>query len=143
MKSRIGISSKIITISFFLLALLLAACGSSPSAAIPPGTYTATFTASDNIQVGDSLMTGTSSITFTESGEFTVIAPEATITGRYTVDGDRVKFDEGTGTFPCEDVPVSEYAWELNGNSLTFSTVEDSCYPRTLAMTIKPYMKEE
>ena len=143
MKTRIGISYTISASATLLLTLLLAACGSSPPAAIPPGTYTATFTASDNIQVGDSLMTGSSSITFTESGEFTVIAPLATITGQYTVTGDQITFDEGTGTFPCEDVPVSVYGWELDGDRLTFSTVDDSCYPRTLAMTIKPYVKEE
>lgn len=143
MRTQIVISGITKTGSFLLLTLLLAACASSPSAAIPPGTYTATFTAADNIQVGDSLMTGSSSITFTEAGSFTVRAPQATITGRYTVDGNQVTFDDGTGTFPCEDVPIYEYAWDLDGNMLTFSTIEDSCHPRALAMTAKPYVKEE
>ena len=141
MRTRIGIPSITRTGVIILFALLITACGSSET--IPPGSYTATFTAADNIQVGGSLMTGVSSITFTEAGDFTVHAPQATIVGRYSVDGDQITFDDGTGTFPCEDVPVYVYRWKLDDNMLSFSTVEDSCYLRTLAMTAKTYVLDE
>lgn len=141
---QIGISGTVRTVSFILLTLLLASCGNSSQAGIPPGTYTATFTASDNIQVGDSLMTGSSSIIFTETGDFTIVAPQATITGRYTVNGDQITFDEGTtGTFPCIEEPTYVYSWNLQNDELTFINVEDSCDPRILAMTAKPYVMEK
>lgn len=154
MESRIR-NSRIISASLTIfLTLLLVACGSglavgsestptSTPRTIPAGTYTATFTAADNIQVGSSLMTGTSSITFIESGDFTVRAPEVLIKGRYTVTGDQVMFDEGNGAFPCVDEPAYVYAWKLEDDKLTFSTVEDACHPRTLAMTLQPYVKQE
>ncbi|HSM70372.1 MAG TPA: hypothetical protein VK851_02420 [Anaerolineales bacterium] len=145
MKTQIAISSQKLCINLTLiLMLLLVGCqGNQTAATIPPGTYSATFTAADDIQVGDSLMIGTSSITFTESGDFTIRAPRATITGRYTVDEDQITFDEGTGTFPCIDMPSYVYKWNLQENTLTFSVVDDSCFPRTLAMTAKPYVMEE
>lgn len=137
-----------------MLALLLVACGSnlavessptptSTPATIPAGMYTATFTAADNIQVGDSLMTGDSSITFAESGDFTVRAPRVVINGRYTVTGDQVTFEENNPTFPCADKPMYVYGWTVEGDQLTFSTIEDSCELRVLAMTLHPYVKEE
>lgn len=130
------------------LALLLAACRAEPTAApaqetIPAGTYTATFTAADNLRVGGSLMTGEHSLIFTTDGDFTVIAPKVVIRGKYTVTGDQVKFEEINPSFPCEREPVYVYRWQLEGDQLTFSTVEDPCRLRELAVTMHPYVREE
>lgn len=154
MGTRIGISSVTSASLTLFLTLLLVACGSRPAVesnptptpgpgTIPAATYTATFTAADNIQVGPSLMTGSVVLTFVESGDFTVRAPEALIVGRYTVTGDQVIFDEGDGSFPCADEPIYVYGWKSEDDKPTFSVVEDACHPRTLAMTLKPYVKEE
>lgn len=138
----------------FFLALLLIACvgdlpeqsTSTPEPAqgtIPAGTYSATFTAADNIRVGSELMTGTSSITFTDLGDFTISAPRVVLRGQYTVTEDQVKFDEINPSFPCENESVYVYRFKLEGDQLSFTTVEDACPLRVLAMTLHPYVKTD
>ena len=132
-----------------IIAVLLAACRagtdarSDPQETIPAGTYSATFTAADNIRVGNAFVTGESSIAFTADGDFTIVAPEVVIRGEYTVTGDQVKFEESNPSFPCESQPVYVYRWKLEGDELSFSTVDDPCSLREMAMTIHPYVREE
>lgn len=146
MLTRIRISRGVASLIFSLI-LLLAACNSEPAvessgaSTIPPGTYTTTFTADDNIL--DGRMTGSASMTFEESGAFTVNLPGAVIKGQYTITGDQVTFNESDPTFPCANYPMYVYTWKVEGAQLTFGVVDDPCQPRVSAMTLKPYVKEE
>jgi hypothetical protein len=82
-------------------------------------------------------------MTFAESGDFTVRAPRVVISGRYTVTGDQVTFEENNPSFPCASEPRYVYSWEAKGDQLTFSAIEDPCHLRTLAMTLHPYVRQE
>jgi hypothetical protein len=52
-------------------------------------------------------------------------------------------FEESNPSFPCENKPVYVYRWELDGDQLSFTTMDDPWTLREMAMTILLYVKEE
>lgn len=149
---------------FPLVLLLLAACATAPPepaaapeptpaaapaaepAAMPSsgimGEYTTTLapadvptTMPDSIRNG---MIGTWNIGLHDGGHVAVaFNGRPVVEGAYRVEGDRIMFSaEETGVYACR-IPAT-YTWQMTGNQLSFTRVEDTCEGRVVVLTTRP-----
>ncbi len=70
-----------------------------------------------------------------ERGSFTVTppAPRQPVNGSWTLDGDKIEFQNDADAAVCAEV-IGIYRWSLSDGQLDFSLVEDDCEPRAAHM---------
>jgi hypothetical protein len=112
------------------------------------GTYSATLSADDvklpaGAQIPSTAVVGIWSITFGPDSTYSVKQDDVEhVTGKYTMDGDEIQFNDASGDFACKggDAPEGVYRLKTEGATLTFTKVkDDECPGRVATLTPKPF----
>jgi hypothetical protein len=112
------------------------------------GTYAVTLSPDDvkipaGAQIPPGAMVGTWSITFGADRTYSVKQDDVEhVTGKYTMNGDEIQFDDASGDFACKggDAPEGVYRLKTEGATLTFTKVkDDDCPGRVATLTPKPF----
>ncbi len=117
-----------------------AAVTAMPAAGIM-GDYTVTLAESDfATTVADSVRKGTAgtwAIAFHQGNHLVVTHNgREVVQGAYQVNGNQITFGEDTGPYACRT--PGTYTWQMSGNQVTFTRVQDTCEGRVLALTSRP-----
>jgi hypothetical protein len=112
------------------------------------GTYAVTLSPDDvkipaGAQIPPGAMVGTWSITFGADRTYSVKQDDVEhVTGKYTMNGDEIHFNDASGDFACKggDAPEGVYRLRTEGATLTFTKVkDDDCPGRVATLTPKPF----
>jgi hypothetical protein len=128
------------TNSFFLAFLLItvnaavSGCGSNASATPTPQLAAGTY-ANPSSRYG-------MEVKLLEDGTYTASSPNALIPiqGTYVATEDQIVFTE-TKDGHCIDIPGT-YKWAFDGETLTFTVVEDQCSLRRIALQSGPWITQ-
>jgi hypothetical protein len=86
----------------------------TPPTPFPAGTYKA------------AKLVHTRELNFLSDGTYRQRAAAIYFSGKYSLDGDKIVFQEDKGSGLCYDLPGT-YAWSFDGHVLTLTTVEEKC----------------
>lgn len=136
-------------ISIVVLAVITAGCSFEPKA-FPPGTY---FTTIEEADIPSSFPTeivpivvGNWELQFTSDGLYTVTkGGQVVVEGTYTSTADQIVMTDQKGQYACTvppDEPTATYRLVFQDISMQFSTAEDNCPGRNLALTAHPLSGE-
>jgi hypothetical protein len=111
----------------------------------PQGTYVTTITEADAPPEMREQLVGTWELTFLENNQFTVASKgEVVVKGECTIDHDQITFSDKEGRLSCRKAAkIGTYKWALDGKTLTFTKVEDTCEGRQLVLLTHPLLKKE
>ena len=135
--------------------LLLAGCGSAGGV---PGQQAAAATAAPPavaLQIPDELLgtwkadvTGTSASSGTwtlriTADDMELLNPIATSDDEYFSINPKTISDTGLTLWEEPDCEAAEYEWSIDGGSLTFEAIKDTCMDRPAVLTTTPWQRSE
>jgi hypothetical protein len=122
--------------------LLIFASGCSSDIARLLGTYQMTIGPGEPPAVpGAELLVGAWVLELEDDSRFQVYLgdPGAGVKGSYLVTGNQITFTDEEGGLQCPG--PGKYEWVLDGQTLTFTAVEDTCESRKFILTVHPWIK--
>ncbi len=119
------------------LLLVLAGCATTPSVA--PGTYAATITEEEAID-----LQGEWELTLVEGSHYSFARQGSIVDeGRYSLTQDQIVFTYEKGPYACIGQETYIYKWALDGKALTLTTVEDGCPDRNRVIAAHPWSRQD
>ena len=93
-----------------------------------------------------SIFEGRYFLIFQEDGHYVVKDNNDNISseGSYVAEGDQIALTDVSGPVACSGAAkTGKYKWNLDGDKLTFTVVDDKCEGRKGALTAQPFTKEK
>lgn len=91
----------------------------------------------------DTMAVGTWDLELREDGTFQVSQnANVAVQGRYTIEGDRITFNDEGGPAMCAEQPTGTYQWSVSGDQVTMMSVGDTCSGRLTVLTSHPLTRQ-
>ena len=140
------IKTGFVFVSIMLAILLILHCAKQPS--FPVGIYATAITSEDLPatipEEARTSLAGDWKITFGDNNRFSVSkSDELMAIGDFAVTDNQLTFKDSEGLAACPDPDIGIYTWVFDKNTMTFTTVEDSCLGRNSILTTHRWTKQE